>query len=101
MNNLPSVKGISALLYQLFYNLINNSLKFSKENVETLIEIKSSEIDLKGLQYMEIIITDNGIGFDENYAEKIFATFFRLHPKDKYEGTGLGLALCKKDCRTT
>ena len=94
--NLPSVKGISALLYQLFYNLINNSLKFSKENVETLIEIKSSEIDLKGLQYIEIIINDNGIGFDENYAEKIFATFFRLHPKDKYEGTGLGLALCKK-----
>lgn len=84
------------MLYQLFYNLINNSLKFSKENVETLIEIKSSEIDLKGLQYIEIIINDNGIGFDESYAEKIFATFFRLHPKDKYEGTGLGLALCKK-----
>jgi light-regulated signal transduction histidine kinase (bacteriophytochrome) len=93
---LPAVKGVSALIYQLFYNLINNSLKFSKENVPTVIDIRSSEIDLKGLQYVEIIIDDNGIGFDENYAEKIFATFFRLHPKDKYEGTGLGLALCKK-----
>jgi len=93
---LPAVKGISALLYQLFYNLINNSLKFSKENIPNVIDIRSSEIDLKGLQYVEIIINDTGIGFDESYAEKIFATFVRLHPKDKYEGTGLGLALCKK-----
>jgi PAS domain S-box-containing protein len=93
---LPTVKGISPLLYQLFYNLINNSLKFTKENVSPVIEIRSSEIDLKGLHYVEVILSDNGIGFDENYAEKIFATFFRLHPKDKYEGTGLGLSLCKK-----
>ena len=93
---LPTVKGTPALLYQLFYNVINNSLKFSKENVDSFIEIKSSEIDLKGLQYFEIIITDNGIGFDEDYSEKVFTTFFRLHSKDKYEGTGLGLALCKK-----
>ena len=84
------------MLYQLFYNLINNSLKFSKENTPCIIDIRSSEIDLKGLQYVEIIINDNGVGFDESYAEKIFATFVRLHPKDKYEGTGLGLALCKK-----
>jgi signal transduction histidine kinase len=93
---LPSVKGIPPLLYQLFYNLINNSLKFSKENVPSIVDIRSSEIDLKGAQYVEIIVKDNGIGFDESYSEKIFTTFFRLHSKDKYEGSGLGLALCKK-----
>jgi light-regulated signal transduction histidine kinase (bacteriophytochrome) len=93
---LPGVKGIPPLIYQLFYNLINNSLKFSKEKVPSVIEIKSSEIDLKGVLYSEIIVKDNGIGFDESYSEKIFSTFFRLHSKDKYEGSGLGLALCKK-----
>ncbi|MGC1240500.1 MAG: PAS domain-containing protein [Chryseosolibacter sp.] len=94
--NLHPVKGIPDLIYQLFYNLINNSLKFANEGTPPIIEIKSSELELKGRSYTEILISDNGIGFDDKFAEQIFITFFRLHSKDKYEGTGLGLALCKK-----
>lgn len=95
-HDLPLIKGIPDLLYQLFYNLINNSLKFSKENVPSEIEITSNQVEANGIRYAEIVLTDNGIGFEADHAEQIFVTFFRLNSKDKYEGTGLGLALCKK-----
>jgi signal transduction histidine kinase len=89
---LPTIEGGVVLLYQLFYNLINNSLKFSRADVPCRIHI-SSMID----QDQALIrITDNGIGFDQEQAERIFDTFSRLNAKDKYEGTGLGLSLCKK-----
>ncbi len=104
--DLPAIEGSSILIYQLFYNLINNALKFSKNEGIALINIVSESIsstDFKyyGLEgahenYKKIIITDNGIGFSMEEAEKIFKTFSRLHSKDEYEGTGLGLALCKK-----
>lgn len=102
--HLPLIKGSKVLLHQLFYNLINNALKFSKADVTPLIQIftkkiKASDIAKDGLkdqQYLQIEINDNGIGFDQSQAEKIFKTFSRLNSKDKYEGTGLGLALCKK-----
>lgn len=95
-HDLPLIKGMPDLIYQLFYNLINNSLKFSKENVPSEIEITSNQVETNGIRYAEIVLSDNGIGFDEDHAEQIFVTFFRLNSKDKYEGTGLGLALCKK-----
>lgn len=95
-HELPLIKGLPDLIYQLFYNLINNSLKFSKENIPAEIEITSHPVEANGIRYAEIVLTDNGIGFDEDHAEQIFVTFFRLNSKDKYEGTGLGLALCKK-----
>ena len=91
-DTLPVVEGSPVLLYQLFYNLINNSLKFAKTNVAPHISIRKE----KENNYVRIKVKDNGIGFDQSYAAKIFETFSRLHPKDKYEGTGLGLALCKK-----
>ena len=95
-NNLPTIEGASVLLYQLFYNLINNSIKFAKENVPPQITI-TSEIQVKGDKTFAIItLEDNGIGFDSNQAERIFETFTRLNSKDSYEGTGLGLSLCKK-----
>lgn len=91
---LPRLEGAQVLLYQLFYNLINNSLKFSKDNTE--INISSSLLKQSGEDYAEIVVRDNGIGFDQQFADQLFNAFLRLHSKDMYEGTGLGLALCKK-----
>ncbi|MFN8284095.1 MAG: PAS domain-containing protein [Chitinophagales bacterium] len=95
-DELPNIEGASVLIYQLFYNLLNNSLKFSKADADTHISIKSSVVTENGKAYANIIITDNGIGIAPQYAEKIFFAFERLNSKDRYEGTGLGLSLCKK-----
>lgn len=89
---LPTIDGAAILLYQLFYNLINNSLKFSKADIPSRISI-TSFIDK---DQTLIRLVDNGIGFDQEQADRIFETFSRLNAKDKYEGTGLGLSLCKK-----
>jgi PAS domain S-box-containing protein len=91
--NLPVVEGAEVLLYQLFYNLINNSIKFARRGIPPAINISSG---VKDEGFAEITLEDNGIGFNPNHAEKIFETFTRLNPKDEYEGTGLGLSLCKK-----
>jgi signal transduction histidine kinase len=82
------------MLYQLFYNLVNNSLKFSRKGVPAVITIVAGAIGAD--RRVQIEVRDNGIGFPQEYADKIFATFTRLHPKDQYEGTGLGLSLCEK-----
>jgi PAS domain S-box-containing protein len=95
-SDLPDVYGNQNLLHQLFYNLINNSLKFTREGTTCFIEITCSEITKADAACYEIVIADNGIGFEQEYAERIFSTFFRLNSKDKFEGSGLGLALCKK-----
>ncbi len=95
-SNLPTIEGATVLIYQLFYNLINNALKFTKANVLPEIHIDASKMVKDGIQYAEIKVSDNGIGINPEYAEKIFTAFIRLHSKDKFEGTGLGLALCKK-----
>ncbi len=92
IDDLPSIEGAQVLIYQLFYNLVNNALKFSKENVPPEVTITAED---EG-EFSKISITDNGIGLDPAYADKIFDAFARLNAKDKYEGTGLGLALCKK-----
>jgi len=85
----------------LFYNLLSNSLKFTKNDTSPVIEIiseavhpvdlKKYALDYKEENYIRIIIKDNGIGFGVNETEKIFKTFSRLHSKDQFEGTGLGL----------
>jgi PAS domain S-box-containing protein len=95
-HNLPTIEGMPALIHQLFYNLINNSLKFSKPGLDTLIVIDSQVMIHENAKYARLTLRDNGIGFDNEYAESIFTTFTRLNSKDRYEGTGLGLALCKK-----
>lgn len=94
--DLPTVNGAPVLLYQLFYNLINNSLKFAKHNVASEIYIDCKVENIAGKTMFKIELRDNGIGFSNEHAEVIFETFSRLHSKDQYEGTGLGLALCKK-----
>ena len=91
-DKLPVIKAIPYQMNRLFYNLLNNSLKFSKEGIAPVIEIKCTQTQKE----VEIIVTDNGIGFDQVYAEKIFSLFQRLNDRKSYTGSGIGLALCKK-----
>ncbi len=93
---LPVIEGASILLYQLFYNLISNSLKFSRSEIQPFISISSKTFYKNNVPFTEIELKDNGIGFGQSEAEKIFNTFTRLNSKDQFEGTGLGLSLCKK-----
>jgi PAS domain S-box-containing protein len=93
--NVPVVEGATVLIYQLFYNLINNALKFSKAGEPVLISI-SADADPTDQNFTRIVVSDNGIGFKQESAQKVFETFIRLNAKDEFEGTGLGLSLCKK-----
>lgn len=95
-DQLHEFDGTPMLIYQLFYNLINNSLKFAQKDIPPVIHISSRLYTVHDSQQLEIILSDNGIGFSQQHAVKIFNTFTRLNAKDQYEGTGLGLALCKK-----
>ncbi|KUJ61397.1 hypothetical protein AR687_13245 [Flavobacteriaceae bacterium CRH] len=90
---------------QLIYNLVSNSLKFTKPDILPVIKIKSiivkgEDIDNKIVSpeknYCHISISDNGIGFDQQYSAKIFEVFQRLHGREQYNGTGIGLAIVKK-----
>ncbi len=90
---------------QLFSNLINNSIKFKQEKVPPVIKITCLDADhnaypdlplAKNKQYIKITVEDNGIGFDEEFSERIFKIFQRLHGKAEYQGSGIGLAICKK-----
>ncbi|MEO5777546.1 MAG: chemotaxis protein CheB [Flavobacterium sp.] len=102
---LPSITAIPLQMNQLFYNLISNALKYSKEDESPLITITSRNVSEKEIKkypdfnpfmaYVEIIFKDNGIGFEQQYAERIFTIFQRLHDKETYIGNGIGLALCK------
>jgi signal transduction histidine kinase len=94
--DLPTIEGVQVLIYQLFYNLINNSLKFSKENEQPIIAIHTETVSVDGSAHWKITVTDNGIGFDPEYNARIFNPFTRLNAKSKYDGTGLGLSLSKK-----
>ncbi len=95
VKEMPFLEGAEVLIYQLFYNLMNNSLKFAEPGRPPVITV-TSESRPEKLSHVTIYVKDNGIGFDQRYASKIFDTFARLHSKDRFEGTGLGLALCKK-----
>lgn len=94
--SLPVIEGSPMLFHQLFYNLLLNSLKFTIEGKPPHIIIRSSEVMRNKATYAEITISDNGIGFDQKYAENIFNSFIRLNNFELYEGSGLGLPLCKK-----
>ena len=93
---LPEIEGAAVLIHQLFYNLINNALKFSTTDEQPLIAVTAELLTKFDIEMVKITIADNGIGIDSDYITKIFNPFIRLNPKDKYEGTGLGLSLCKK-----
>ncbi len=99
VGDLPVVEGDSTQLRQLFHNLIGNALKFNREGVAPMVKIRSEifkDSRKKDGSFCRIFVEDNGIGFDEAYAERIFGVFQRLHGRGVYEGTGIGLAVCRK-----
>ncbi|PBQ32872.1 hybrid sensor histidine kinase/response regulator [Sphingobacteriaceae bacterium] len=103
VEKLPPLYVNPSLIRSLFQNLISNSLKYSRKNIKPIIRI-SSEISFERTnietnekaKYCRIHITDNGIGFDQKDSEQIFSIFKRLHFNSEFEGTGIGLAICKK-----
>lgn len=94
VGKLPNIQADPTHMRQLFQNLIANALKFNREGVPPVVVVES-KLRKKDNLY-EITISDNGIGFDEKYAERIFGVFQRLHGRGSYEGTGIGLAVCRK-----
>tara|TARA_B100000508_G_scaffold24343_1_gene17494 strand:+ start:25518 stop:27797 length:2280 start_codon:yes stop_codon:yes gene_type:complete len=104
-DQLPTIEMVRFQIKQLFANLISNSIKFRKSGEDVSIEIVTQKVDQREmeayhlnpqLEYFKIIYKDHGIGFDKEYNERIFEVFQRLHGEKKYEGTGIGLAICKK-----
>jgi hypothetical protein len=102
---LPVLNVIAFQIQQLFVNLIGNALKYSKPDVAPVIKIDCEKLAARDYpdfitdtrkKYFKISISDNGMGFDQQYAEKIFILFHRLHPNSEYVGTGIGLSICKK-----
>ncbi len=98
VGQLPVLHARTGQIRQLFQNLISNAVKFSRDDVQSEIHIDSQvlEKERKPNKLVRIRVRDNGIGFDEKYADKIFIIFQRLHGKTEYEGTGIGLAICKR-----
>jgi len=92
---LPVVAGDQSLLTSLLENLVGNALKYRREDVAPVVRIAATDDD-GGDDLWTITVEDNGIGIDPQYAERIFVVFQRLHLRDKYGGTGIGLALCRK-----
>ena len=99
------ISAIPGQIRQLFQNLLSNAIKFTRDDVLPIVEIKSEilrgdainspEVE-NNRDYCRITVKDNGIGFDQQYADKIFELFQRLHTRNEYQGTGIGLAVCKK-----
>lgn len=107
VGNLPQIEAVGLQMNQLFYNLISNSLKFTKTGVPPVITISAQALTRKEVKehirtplpfatYYKIGIQDNGIGFEKQYFDQIFEIFKRLHARDSYPGSGIGLALCRR-----
>ena len=104
IDRFPEMDVIPGQIRQLFQNILSNALKFSKKEIAPIVNIsvsRTAEQELEGYNdekgnFCRISISDNGIGFNEIYKEKIFTMFQRLHSKEAFEGTGIGLAIVKK-----
>ncbi len=104
---LPTVEAPPIQMRQLFQHLLGNASKYRKQDTSPIVKImgnsiKNGQVPEGGKttreqqDYWEIVVEDNGIGFDPQYADRIFGMFPRLHGRSEYEGTGVGLAICKK-----
>lgn len=96
IGNLPTVEADEIQMRQLFLNLIGNAIKFQSPGVSPVVQITAAVDSTRSPQFVEIQVDDNGIGFEQEYADRIFQPFQRLNGRSAYEGTGLGLAICKK-----
>lgn len=106
VSKLPTLPVNPVLMIPLFSNLIGNAIKYRRKDVGSVIHIFSELEEIIGLpantagtrneKFLRIFVEDNGIGFDQKYAEQVFEMFVRLHGNSEYEGTGIGLALCKQ-----
>jgi len=104
IGNLPIIDADAAQMLQLFQNLLSNALKFQPPGSRPEVSISAKVLDnaeslpgaMPGEEICQIIVRDNGIGFKEEYLERIFQVFQRLHSRSEYEGTGIGLAVCRK-----
>ena len=105
IGDLPTIDAIPTRLRQVFQNLIGNALKFAKPTVPPVVTIQAERIAAKGIDaepdpdgpFCRFVVADNGIGFDEKFLSRIFVIFQRLHSQSSYEGTGIGLAIAKKN----
>jgi light-regulated signal transduction histidine kinase (bacteriophytochrome) len=93
MGDLPQIMGDPTQLPQVFQNLIGNAIKFRRDDEPPLVRVTAAPAD-DG--FAEITVEDNGIGIEREYVEKVFLIFQRLHGRDEYSGTGIGLAIVKK-----
>ena len=106
LEEMPVVYAIPSLMRQLFYNLLSNAIKFRKKTVDPVVHINAERLQASGLgseiktgnkkDFFQIAVSDNGIGFDPKHSEDIFMVFKRLHSYHEFEGTGVGLSICKK-----
>ena len=92
LNQLATIEGDELMLLRLFDNLLSNALKYVEDGVVPTITISGISKE----DHIEITVTDNGIGFGEQFVPQIFTLFQRLHAREKFAGTGLGLAICRK-----
>ncbi len=105
VNKLPTIHADRLQMRQLLQNLIANALKFRRVDESPVVRVQGGFVEgqrrrSRGQSVTDelcrIVVEDNGIGFDEKYADRVFDVFQRLHPRDVYEGTGVGLAICRK-----
>jgi PAS domain S-box-containing protein len=95
-DHLPTIDADAMQMRQILQNLIGNALKFRQEGIAPLVQVRSRMLTKHGEEYCEIRVIDNGIGFEQKYTDRIFQIFQRLHGRGTYEGTGIGLAICRK-----
>jgi len=106
---LPEAEVVPSLFRQLFQNLVGNALKFARKDRPLVLNVTGRRLDKidfsdahlrKAPSYVKLTFSDNGIGFDNKFANKIFAIFQRLNPRSEYDGAGIGLAICRKIAET-
>lgn len=95
-DQLPTIEADALQMRQILQNLLSNALKFRREGIPPIIQIRTRRLQQQEQEYCEMQVIDNGIGFEQKYADRIFQIFERLHGRKSYQGSGIGLAICRK-----